>query len=144
MNDPQNRSTGGPQRRRVAVVGGGISGVAAAHRLAESVDVTLFEAQRRLGGHTDSHSVWVEDKVYTRHRLCGFPSIRARKFLPMVVADRRANSAHRPNLQRACRSRGSGVQHYRVAHVFLLQSAHAVADPLAFALGLAALPYGGA
>lgn len=65
MNDPQNRSTGGPQRRRVAVVGGGISGVAAAHRLAESVDVTLFEAQRRLGGHTDSHSVWVEDKVYT-------------------------------------------------------------------------------
>ena len=63
MNDPQNRSTGGPQRRRVAVVGGGISGVAAAHRLAESVDVTLFEAQRRLGGHTGSHSVWVEDKV---------------------------------------------------------------------------------
>lgn len=65
MNDPQNRSPGGPERRRVAVVGGGISGVAAAHRLAGSVDVTLFEAQRRLGGHTDSHSVWVEDKVYT-------------------------------------------------------------------------------
>lgn len=65
MNDPQNRNPGGPQRQRVAVVGGGISGVAAAHRLAGSVDVTLFEAQRRLGGHTDSHSVWVEDKVYT-------------------------------------------------------------------------------
>ncbi len=65
MNDPQNRNPGAPGRRRVAVVGGGISGVAAAHKLAESVDVTLFEAQRRLGGHTDSHSVWVEDKVYT-------------------------------------------------------------------------------
>jgi predicted NAD/FAD-binding protein len=51
--------------RRVAIVGGGISGVAAAHRLANTVDVTLFEAERRLGGHTDSHSVWVEDKVYT-------------------------------------------------------------------------------
>ena len=49
---------------------GGISGVAAAHRLAESVDVTLFEAQRRLGGHTDSHSVWVEDKVYTIDTGC--------------------------------------------------------------------------
>ena len=36
-----------------------------AHRLADTVDVTLFEAERRLGGHTDSHSVWVEDKVYT-------------------------------------------------------------------------------
>lgn len=65
MNDSQSRNAGGPERRRVAVVGGGISGVAAAHRLAETVDVTLFEAQRRLGGHTDSHSVWVEDKVYT-------------------------------------------------------------------------------
>ncbi|MBV27310.1 MAG: hypothetical protein CMQ13_04495 [Gammaproteobacteria bacterium] len=65
MNAPTNRSQQRSATRRVAVVGGGISGVAAAHRLAESVDVTLFEAQRRLGGHTDSHSVWVEDKVYT-------------------------------------------------------------------------------
>lgn len=65
MNNPKSRAQGASDARRVAVVGGGISGVAAAHRLAESVDVTLFEAQRRLGGHTDSHSVWVEDKVYT-------------------------------------------------------------------------------
>ena len=65
MNNPKSPTQGAADVRRVAVVGGGISGVAAAHRLAESVDVTLFEAQRRLGGHTDSHSVWVEDKVYT-------------------------------------------------------------------------------
>ena len=65
MNNPKNPTRGAADVRRVAVVGGGISGVAAAHRLAESVDVTMFEAQRRLGGHTDSHSVWVEDKVYT-------------------------------------------------------------------------------
>ena len=52
MNEGSNRSKH-PQMRRIAIVGGGISGVAAAHRLAESVDVTLFEAERRLGGHTD-------------------------------------------------------------------------------------------
>lgn len=65
MNDPNKLSRRMTNAKRVAVVGGGISGVAAAHRLADTVDVTLFEAQRRLGGHTDSHSVWVEDKVYT-------------------------------------------------------------------------------
>jgi oxygen-dependent protoporphyrinogen oxidase len=39
--------------RRVAVIGGGISGLAAAHRLAEldpSLSVTLFESSDRLGG----------------------------------------------------------------------------------------------
>jgi oxygen-dependent protoporphyrinogen oxidase len=45
-----------PQERsapRVAVIGGGITGLAAAHRLHEldpSLDVTLFEASSRLGG----------------------------------------------------------------------------------------------
>lgn len=39
--------------RRVAIIGGGISGLAAAHRLTEiapHLDVTLFEASARLGG----------------------------------------------------------------------------------------------
>lgn len=39
--------------RRIAVIGGGISGLAAAHRLLElepSVQVTLFEASERVGG----------------------------------------------------------------------------------------------
>ncbi|MEM9318604.1 MAG: FAD-dependent oxidoreductase [Pseudomonadota bacterium] len=38
-------------RRKIAVVGGGISGMAAAYHLAEQADVTLFEAENRLGGH---------------------------------------------------------------------------------------------
>ena len=38
-------------RRRIAVIGGGISGMAAAHLLADDHDVTLFEAENRLGGH---------------------------------------------------------------------------------------------
>ncbi|OLS53519.1 NAD(P)/FAD-dependent oxidoreductase [Rhodovulum sulfidophilum] len=42
-------SAGG--RRRIAVIGGGISGMGAAHLLAETARVTLFEAEGRLGGH---------------------------------------------------------------------------------------------
>lgn len=37
--------------RRIAVIGGGISGMAAAHMLADSNSVVLFEAEGRLGGH---------------------------------------------------------------------------------------------
>ncbi|MCH2076176.1 MAG: NAD(P)-binding protein [Rhodobacteraceae bacterium] len=37
--------------RRIAVIGGGISGMSAAHLLADSNSVVLFEAEGRLGGH---------------------------------------------------------------------------------------------
>lgn len=42
---------GGSPRRRIAVIGAGISGMGAAHRLADTHDVTLFESGARLGGH---------------------------------------------------------------------------------------------
>jgi uncharacterized protein len=37
--------------RRIAVIGGGISGMSAAHMLGDSHHVVLFEAEHRLGGH---------------------------------------------------------------------------------------------
>jgi uncharacterized protein len=45
--------------KRIAVVGGGIAGIAAADALARWADVTLFEAADRLGGHTDTHHLVV-------------------------------------------------------------------------------------
>ena len=41
----------GTAAKRIAVIGGGISGMGAAHHLADRHNVVLFEAERRLGGH---------------------------------------------------------------------------------------------
>jgi len=46
---PFETSAGPPSR--IAVIGGGISGMAAAHLLAEDSAVVLYEAEGRLGGH---------------------------------------------------------------------------------------------
>lgn len=43
--------TFGQAPRRIAIIGGGISGMAAAHQLAPDHAVVLFEAETRLGGH---------------------------------------------------------------------------------------------
>ena len=48
----------GGGRKRLAVVGSGITGLLCAERLARGHDVVLFEAESRLGGHT--HTVDVE------------------------------------------------------------------------------------
>ena len=39
---------------KVAVIGTGISGLAAAHRLKDRADLTVFEADRRTGGHANT------------------------------------------------------------------------------------------
>ena len=44
-------------RPRIAVVGSGIAGLGAAHRLAPHCDVTVFEADSRLGGHAHTIDV---------------------------------------------------------------------------------------
>jgi predicted NAD/FAD-binding protein len=47
-------------KRRIAIIGAGISGLAAAWLLRETFDVTLYEAQTRLGGHADTQTVTLD------------------------------------------------------------------------------------
>ena len=44
-------------RRSAAVIGAGVAGLTAAHLLQRRYDVTLFEADHRLGGHAHTHEV---------------------------------------------------------------------------------------
>lgn len=44
-------------RKRIAVVGGGVSGIVAAHVLSKAHEVALFEAGSYLGGHTNTVEV---------------------------------------------------------------------------------------
>lgn len=49
---------------KVAIIGGGISGLTVAHYLQGKASYTLFEKETKLGGHSDTHNVVIEDKEY--------------------------------------------------------------------------------
>jgi uncharacterized protein len=51
----------GSGRRRVAVVGSGVSGLTAAYVLQRGYDVSLYETDSRLGGHAHTHDVVTPD-----------------------------------------------------------------------------------
>ena len=51
-------------KKRIAVVGSGIAGLSAAWLLSRRHDVTLFEGDRRLGGHTHTVDVQVDGKTF--------------------------------------------------------------------------------
>ncbi|MGL4928798.1 MAG: FAD-dependent oxidoreductase, partial [Plesiomonas sp.] len=49
---------------RIAIIGSGISGLTAAHLLDLHYDITVFEAQSRLGGHTHTHDIELDGRQY--------------------------------------------------------------------------------
>jgi predicted NAD/FAD-binding protein len=49
---------------KIAIIGTGIAGNLAAHRLAPVHDITVFEADARIGGHTNTIEVSVDGRTY--------------------------------------------------------------------------------
>jgi predicted NAD/FAD-binding protein len=49
---------------KIAIIGSGISGLTAAHLLHRRHDITLFEAESRLGGHTHTHDIELAGRNY--------------------------------------------------------------------------------
>ncbi|CAM5500283.1 hypothetical protein SBADM41S_05518 [Streptomyces badius] len=49
------------ERRRTAVVGAGVAGLTAAHVLRDAHEVTLYEADDRVGGHAHTHELDASD-----------------------------------------------------------------------------------
>lgn len=48
---------GSPAGARIAIVGAGVAGLAAAYELRRDVDLTVFERDRRVGGHANTVAV---------------------------------------------------------------------------------------
>ena len=47
---------------KIAVVGSGISGLTLAHYLGKKHQITLFEKDNRVGGHTHTHYLTIDNK----------------------------------------------------------------------------------
>jgi predicted NAD/FAD-binding protein len=56
---------GAARRERVAIIGAGGGGIAAAYFLAGAYDVEIFEARSRIGGHCDSRTIAYEGHPVT-------------------------------------------------------------------------------
>ena len=50
---------------RIAIIGSGISGLSAAHMLHKEHALTIFEADSRIGGHTNTVEVEIADRKYS-------------------------------------------------------------------------------
>ncbi len=106
---PSDRA--GTPRRRVAVIGAGVSGLTCAYALRESADVTLYEAEPRLGGHAHTHDVTDPDGRAHRidsgfivHNDRTYPVLR-RLFAELGVATRPTE------MSMSIHCRGCGLQY---------------------------------
>jgi uncharacterized protein len=73
---PGQAVPGQKARRRIGILGGGVAGLTAAYVLSRSADVTVIEAEPRLGGHAHTHrladpdgsDLWVDSGFIVHNR----------------------------------------------------------------------------
>lgn len=49
-------------KKKIAIIGGGIAGLSSAFHLHRDYDITVFEKEDYVGGHTDTHELSIEGK----------------------------------------------------------------------------------
>ena len=80
---------------RIAVIGGGISGLGAAWSLAFRHDVTLFESNERFGGH--AHTVTIPNKSMNISVDVGFIVYNDRNYPNLVALFDKLDVATKPS-----------------------------------------------
>jgi predicted NAD/FAD-binding protein len=80
---------------KIAIVGAGVSGLTAAHLLHRDHDVTVFEANRYAGGHTNT--IRVDTAHETHHVDTGFIVFNDRNYPNFERLLQRLNVAHQPS-----------------------------------------------
>lgn len=87
--------TGDGDRQHVAVIGGGISGLAAAWLLAHRHEVTLFEAKNYAGGHTNTVDISIGRRSHPVDT--GFLVFNDRNYPNLVALFRELGVSSRPS-----------------------------------------------
>src|SRR4051812_49814685 len=96
-------------RRKIAVIGAGVSGLTAAYLLQRTADVTLYEADDRLGGHAHTHEVWAAGQVY--HVDSGFIVHNERTYPTLLrLFDELGVQTQESEMSISIRCDGSGIR----------------------------------
>ena len=92
-------------RPQVAVVGAGVAGLTAAYLLQQAYDVTLYEAEDRLGGHAHTHDIATRGRppAAPGHRVHRAQRAHLPEPHPAVRRARGHHQGHRDELVRALR-----------------------------------------
>jgi len=105
----EHGTAAGARRPSVAIIGAGVSGLTAAYLLSRIHDVTVFEAEDRLGGHAHTHDVrgpdgrrHAVDSGFIVHNDVTYPWLR-KLFAELAVQVRPAEMRS----YRACGPRGA-------------------------------------
>ncbi|GAA2943072.1 NAD(P)/FAD-dependent oxidoreductase [Kitasatospora cinereorecta] len=99
------------QRRRTAVVGSGVAGLTAAHVLGRARDVTLHEADERVGGHAHTHDLTSSDG--RPHRVDSGFIVHNRRTYPHLLRlfDELGVSTQESEMSMSVRCEGCGLEY---------------------------------
>ncbi|MFJ9184244.1 NAD(P)/FAD-dependent oxidoreductase [Streptomyces anulatus] len=99
------------ERRRTAVVGSGVAGLTAAHVLRDAHDVTLYEAEDRVGGHAHTHDLGASDGRV--HRVDSGFIVHNRRTYPRLLRlfDELGVATQESEMSMSVRCEGCGLEY---------------------------------